>query len=229
MVLTRQDAWGRDASDLSVEDVAMVDELRHLLGEPQEEPDLHDDPLAHLVDANLPELTTVQDREFSGPRAQRRIEDDTYAHVLVDEAQDLSPMQWRMVGRRGPTATWTVVGDPAQSSWPFPAEADAARDEALRNKQRYRFHLDKNYRNSAEIYRFAAAYADRVGLSIDLPEAVRSTEVEPVETKAVDLGAEVTAEARRMLDSLPGTVGIVSTAARLPEVAGWFGGWAERQ
>jgi DNA helicase IV len=228
-VLTRPEAWGRDAHDLSVEDVPLVDELRHLLGEPQEEPDLLDDPLAHLVDANLPELTTMSDREFAGPRAQRRIEDDTYAHVLVDEAQDLSPMQWRMVGRRGPTATWTVVGDPAQSSWPFAEEAQAAREEAMRNKQRYRFHLDKNYRNSAEIYRFAAAYADRVGLAIDLPEAVRSTEVEPVETKAVDLAAEVTAEARRMLDSLPGTVGVVSAIERTPEVAAWFEGWPERQ
>ncbi len=228
-VLTRADAWGKDPHDLSVDDIPLVDELRHLLGEPQEEPDLHDDPLAHLVDANLPELTTMSDREFAGPRAQRRIEDDTYAHVLVDEAQDLSPMQWRMVGRRGPTATWTVVGDPAQSSWPFPAEAEAAREEAMRHKQRYRFHLDKNYRNSAEIYRFAAAYADRVGLAIDLPDAVRSTEVEPVETKAVDLAAEVAAEARRMLDTLPGTVGVVATAARRPELESWFAGWTERQ
>ena len=48
------------------------------------------------------------------------VEDDGYAHVLVDEAQDLTPMQWRMVGRRGRVATWTVVGDPAQSSWPVP-------------------------------------------------------------------------------------------------------------
>lgn len=231
-VLTDPRAWaggGPDVHDLSVEDVPLVDELRHLLGEPQEEPDHHDDPLAHLVDANMPELTTITDREFTGPRAQRRIEDDTYAHVLVDEAQDLSPMQWRMLGRRGPTATWTVVGDPAQSSWPFPAEADQAREEALRNKQRYRFHLDKNYRNSAEIYRFAAAYADRVGLAIDLPEAVRSTEVEPVETKSDDLAADVVAEARRMLAHLPGTVGVVASVERQDEVAGWFAGWSERE
>ena len=40
-----------------------------------------------------------------------------YAHVLVDEAQDLSPMQWRMLARRGRSASWTVVGDAAQASW----------------------------------------------------------------------------------------------------------------
>ena len=102
-----------------------------------------------------------------------RIEDDGYAHVLIDEAQDLTPMQWRMVGRRGRTATWTIVGDPAQSSWPVPAESAAARAEALEGKTLHEFHLSTNYRNSAEIYDFAAAYAERVGLDADLPDAVR--------------------------------------------------------
>ena len=46
-----------------------------------------------------------------------------YAHVLVDEAQDLSPMQWRMLARRGRAASWTVVGDAAQASWGDLAEA----------------------------------------------------------------------------------------------------------
>ena len=43
-------------------------------------------------------------------------------------------MQWRMVGRRGRTASWTIVGDPAQSSWPVPAESAAARAAALEGK-----------------------------------------------------------------------------------------------
>ena len=55
---------------------------------------------------------------WPGRAPTHRIEDDGYAHVLIDEAQDLTPMQWRMVGRRGRTASWTIVGDPAQSSWP---------------------------------------------------------------------------------------------------------------
>ena len=83
-------------------------------------------------------------------------------------------MQWRMVGRRGRTASWTIVGDPAQSSWPVPAEAAAARAEALEGKELHEFHLSTNYRNSAEIYAYAAAYAHRVGLDADLPTAVRS-------------------------------------------------------
>jgi DNA helicase IV len=221
--LSRPDAWVTDEHDLSIEDVALVDELRHLLGEPPEEPDEVHDPLAHLVDANMPELTTISDREFAGPRATRRIDDDIYAHVLVDEAQDLTPMQWRMLGRRGRTATWTIVGDPAQSSWPFPEEAERARDEALRSKARYRFHLDTNYRNSAEIYRFAADYADRVGLQIDLPTAVRSTGVDPaVLADSDDVRATTVKEADRMLGELEGTVAVVAAGNRRAEVRGWF-------
>jgi ATP-dependent exoDNAse (exonuclease V) beta subunit len=45
--------------------------------------------------------------------------------VLIDEAQDISPMQWRMLGRRGRWSSWTVVGDAAQASWPDAVEARA--------------------------------------------------------------------------------------------------------
>ena len=55
----------------------------------------------------------------------------TFAHILVDEAQDITPMQWRMLRRRGPSASWTIVGDPAQSSWPDADEADRALNEIV--------------------------------------------------------------------------------------------------
>lgn len=224
--------WG---ADLSVEDVALVDEIRYQVGDPPERTEEEDlDPLAHLVDANMPELTTVTERHFTGPRAANRTEDDNYAHVLVDEAQDLSPMQWRMVGRRGRTATWTVVGDPAQSSWPHPAEAAREKEAALYHgaqvmRPRYAFHLATNYRNSAEIYRFAAAYAERVGLDVDLPDAVRSTGVDPVEISVEDLQDGVRRAASGLLDHVEGTVAIVVPAARRDEVAGWTQGWPEAE
>ena len=68
-----------------------------------------------------------------------------------------------------------------------PSESASARAEALRDKEIHSFHLSKNYRNSAEIYDYAAAYADRVGLDADLPEAVRSTGVAPEERVVTDL------------------------------------------
>ena len=214
--------WGED---VSVEDVPLVDELRYLLGDLPDGAgsfETEPDPLAHLVDANMPELTTVTDREFSGPRTTARTEDDTYAHVLVDEAQDLTPMQWRMVGRRGPTATWTVVGDPAQSSWPRPEDAELARLQVLGDKPRHRFRLATNYRNSAEIYRFAAGYAERAGLAVDLPDAVRSTGSDPVQLEVPDLATAVRAQAADLLTDLRGTVGVVVPTARLDEVTGWL-------
>lgn len=218
-------SWGED---LSVDDIALVDELRYLLGDPPLVEDADEDPLG-LADASLHEIRTIDDREGLTGRGwappTNRIEDDGYAHVLVDEAQDLTPMQWRMVGRRGRVATWTIVGDPAQSSWPVPAEAAAARAVALREKQTHEFHLSKNYRNSAEIYAFAADYATRVGLDADLPEAVRSTGIEPEVRTGADLEGRTRAAVEELLGVLDGTLGIVVPVAREPEVRSWLGGW----
>jgi DNA helicase IV len=220
---------GRRGPDWSVEDVPLLDELRYALGDlPEKSEDDEEDPLAHLVDENTREVTTIADRDHApGPRTSTRIEDDTYAHVLVDEAQDLSPMQWRMVGRRGRTASWTVVGDPAQSSWPVPAEAARARDEAFGDKPRHEFHLSTNYRNSKEIYDFAAAYASRVGLDADLPNAVRSTGIAPEERRVDELEAGVRAAVLELAGAVEGTVGIVVPAARRTSAQAWLDSWDE--
>ena len=210
--------------------VPLIDELRYLLGDPPQVDSEEEDPLG-LADSSLQEVQTAADREYAGPRGwappTNSIENDGYAHVLIDEAQDLTPMQWRMVGRRGRTATWTIVGDPAQSSWPVPAEADAARAAALGEKKLHSFHLSTNYRNSSEIYEHAADYARRVGLDADLPKAVRSTGERPVERRVDDLEAAVRAEVAAMADRLEGTVGIVVPVARRAEVTRWLAGWSE--
>jgi DNA helicase IV len=132
-----------------------------------------------------------------------------------------------MVGRRGRSATWTVVGDPAQSSWPVAADAGRARDQALGDKARHEFHLSTNYRNSKEIYDFAAAYAQRVGLDADLPNAVRATGVHPEEVTVTDLRAGVRDAVTSMLDAVEGTVGIVTPAARREQVPGWVDAWSD--
>jgi DNA helicase IV len=218
----------------TVEDVPLIDELRYLLGDPPESTD--DDEadalsgLDGLDDDTVPELTTLDQRRSAGsaagpPRPVGSIEDDAYAHVLVDEAQDLSPMQWRMVGRRGRHASWTIVGDPAQSSWPLPAEAAAARDEALHGRDQNAFRLSTNYRNSQEIFELAADYAQALIPGADLPQAVRKTGVHPV-ISAVDVGAlpstvrEATTELANLLE---GTVGVVVPAGWEDDVVGWLG------
>lgn len=230
-------SWG-NSTDLSIEDIPLLDELRYAIGDV---PARTDDE-AELADTgllegglDLQELFTAADREFApSGRAwappSHKIEDDPFAHVLIDEAQDLTPMQWRMVGRRGRTASWTIVGDPAQSSWPVPEEAAAARAAALENKERHEFHLSTNYRNSAEIYAHAAAYAERVGLDADLPTAVRRTGTSPVERTGVaeaDLEAATRAAVVEIAASVGGTVGVVVPVARRSEVNGWLASWPE--
>ncbi|HEY0951790.1 HelD family protein [Nocardioides sp.] len=229
-------SWGDAATDLSVEDVPLLDELRYALGDvparTDEEHELDDTGLLE-GGVDLQELFTAADREYA-PTGRawapptHRIDDDPFAHVLVDEAQDLTPMQWRMVGRRGRTASWTIVGDPAQSSWPVPAESAAARAAALEGKEIHEFHLSTNYRNSSEIYAHAAAYAERVGLDADLPTAVRSTGVEPtVRTGVADLEAATREAVVAMAGEVEGTVGIVVPVARRSEVNAWLASWPE--
>jgi len=228
-------SWGT-GTDLSVEDVPLIDELRYALGDvptrTEDERDLDETSLL-TGGVDVQELMTASDREFApSGRAwappMYRLEDDPFAHVLVDEAQDLTPMQWRMVGRRGKTASWTIVGDPAQSSWPDPAEAAEARATALENKERHDFHLSTNYRNSAEIYEYAAAYAERVGLDADLPTAVRSTGVMPREITGVsDLEAATRQAVLEVAGEVSGTVGIVVPVARRSEANAWLASWPE--
>jgi len=100
---------------------------------------------------------------------------DEFAHVLVDEAQDVSPMQWRMLARRGRWASWTVVGDNAQASWSDLAESAAAREEAFGRSPRRAFHMDTNYRNAREIFQVAEAMIREHVPDADIPNAVRET------------------------------------------------------
>ncbi|AVH58470.1 MULTISPECIES: HelD family protein [Streptomyces] len=221
---------------LSVHDVAMLDELQAILGTPARPRKRRDlDPLDQL--SGLEELMPVRE-ESQRERAERLAQERTeYAHVIVDEAQDLTPMQWRMVGRRGRHATWTVVGDPAQSSWSDPDEAAEARDEALGTRPRRRFTLTVNYRNPAEIAELAAKVLALAMPGSQSPSAVRSTGVEPrfVTTNnghsAVvrDSTAQtVRQEAARLLDRVDGTVGVVVAMNRREEARRWLAGLGDR-
>ncbi|SED70001.1 DNA helicase IV [Streptomyces sp. 3213] len=213
---------------LSVHDVAILDELQAILGTPARPRKRRDlDPLDQLT--GLEELMPVREetqRERAERLAQERVE---YAHVIVDEAQDLTPMQWRMVGRRGRHATWTIVGDPAQSSWSDPDEAAEARDEALGSRPRRRFTLTVNYRNPAEIAELAAKVLALAMPGSESPSAVRSTGVKPhFAVVRNSLSESVRAEAARLLDQVDGTVGVVVAMNRREEARRWLAGLGDR-
>ena len=121
----------------------------------------------------------------------------TYGHVVVDEAQELSPMQWRLLLRRGPRRSFTIVGDIAQA-----ASASAARSwqDALQPILDSSFEADRwrleeltvNYRTPSQIAAAAEAEARRHGLPITASRAVRSS-AWPVET-VTDVVAAIRAD-----------------------------------
>ncbi|WP_250298759.1 UvrD-helicase domain-containing protein [Streptomyces sp. A 4/2] len=214
---------------LSVHDVALLDELQTLLGTPHRPRKKREyDPLDQLT--GLEELMPHRE-ETQWERAERLAQERTeYAHVIVDEAQDLTPMQWRMVGRRGRQATWTIVGDAAQSSWSTPDEAADARDEALGARPRRHFTLTVNYRNPAEIAELAAKVLALAMPGMESPSAVRSTGVEPrfAVVRDGDLARTVREEAGRLLERVDGTVGVVVAMNRREQARKWLAELGDR-
>ena len=159
----------------SAADAALVDDLAARLGPvqdgPAEERGFYEiEEFEDVSQFGVAEVRAGLDSRAVGTKSSRTAPTDPrelllqgrvegpgeYAHVLVDEAQDLSPMQWRMLGRRGRYSSWTVVGDAAQASWPDAVEAGRAREEAFGAQERRLFHMDTNYRNAREIFDYAA-------------------------------------------------------------------------
>ena len=103
-----------------------------------------------------------------------------YGHVVVDEAQELSPMQWRLLMRRCPMKSFTIVGDIAQASSPAAASSWA---QALEPFVGERFALDEltiNYRTPAQIAQAAASVARAAGYEVSAPRAVREGQWPPL-------------------------------------------------
>jgi hypothetical protein len=214
----------------TIADVALLDELDELMGRPKQPARKQRDPF-HVRDG-VRELTTFADRQAAARTVPPRDDDyREYAHVVVDEAQDVSPMQWRMIGRRGSYASWTIVGDPAQTAWAGdPAELDRARDRALGSRRRNTYALTTNYRNSSEIFAEAASVIRTIMPDLALPTAVRSTGVPPVDlvTDAASLPMAVREAAEKQLADVDGTVGVITPVPRRDEVAGWVAGLPDR-
>ena len=224
------------AGTWSVADAALVDDLQARLGPPVELPSEErgfyeieelDDASQYGV-SGLPAggssaagdhrqlAEGLSHRVSQDPRerllAGRVGEVEEYAHVLVDEAQDLSPMQWRMLGRRGRWASWTVVGDLAQASWDDLAEAATAREEAFGSAPRQHFHMGTNYRNAREIFDLAARMIREHVPDADIPQAVRETGHEPVElgVAADQLVDRAGAELDVLLGQVDGSVAVIA-------------------
>lgn len=127
---------------------------------------------------DLAERFTERDNRDLAERAAAD-RDWTYRHVVVDEAQELSEMDWRVLMRRCPSRSFTVVGDLAQrrsvagaTSW------DTMLKPYVPGRWIYR-PLTVNYRTPAEIMAVAAALLAEFAPGVTPPESVRATGVEP--------------------------------------------------
>jgi DNA helicase IV len=103
----------------------------------------------------------------------------TYGHVVVDEAQELSPMAWRAVFRRCPLGSMTIVGDTAQTS-DAAGTSSWARVLAPHAKDRWRLaELTVNYRTPAEIMQLAAPVLAAIDPALSVPSSVRESGDKP--------------------------------------------------
>ncbi|PSL00158.1 DNA helicase IV [Murinocardiopsis flavida] len=145
-----------------------------------------------------------------------------YGHVIIDEAQELSAMAWRMVMRRVPTRSMTVVGDVAQTGDPAGARSWAEMlDPYVAGRWREE-RLEVNYRTPAEIMAVAADVLAAAAPGQRPPESVRGGETPPRAVRVAPGGlaralpALVEAELRAIGD---GRVAVLTPAARHGEVA----------
>ncbi|MFI6350668.1 HelD family protein [Streptomyces sp. NPDC050560] len=152
--------------------------------------------------------------------AERAAADRTWAfgHIIVDEAQELSPMAWRLLMRRCPTRSLTLVGDPVQN-----AEGVGDWDAILAPYVEDRYEhttLAVNYRTPAEIMEVAAAVVRAERPGFEPPRSVRSTGTRPRVRCAP--GDRLAAEVARLAEELApdeGRLGVIAPAALHEEVA----------
>ena len=219
----------------SAADAPLLDELRVLLGplrrpEPEPEAELEEEE-QWMIERMLDDLAETGTqaaaiiRSERGAFAQRYIEarreldrgrdDDEradYGYILVDEAQDISPMAWRALRRRSRSGWMTIVGDLGQASeasgataWEDVAEwmSDVPAPEIAE--------LTINYRTPAEIMDVAALL---LPAGMEAPTSVRRTGAAPVFTRttAARLEATIVDAARAEVDREDGTVGVIVPA-----------------
>ena len=186
--------------------------------EDEEEPEI-------LLATDLLDATALAERHAEEDRlttAERAAADRQWAfgHVIVDEAQELSPMAWRLLMRRSPNRSMTLVGDVAQtgdlagtSSW----------DHVLSPYVADRWHLEEltvNYRTPAEVMAVASSVLAAIDKTLVPPRSVRETGIPPrIERIGPDLarlGEVVKAETAEVGD---GRLGVIVPELRLDEVA----------
>ncbi|MFB0626773.1 AAA family ATPase [Streptomyces sp. AB3(2024)] len=139
-------------------------------------------------------------------------------HVVLDEAQDLSPMQYRAVGRRCTTGSATVLGDLAQGTTPW---ATRSWDEALTHLGKPEAAVEEltaGFRVPREVIAYASRLLPSISPGLAPVSSVRETPGSLVVAETADLTADVVTACR---DSLAheGSIGLIAADARIPVLA----------
>ncbi len=180
----------------TVADLALIDEARVLLG------------------PRRPRGANGADHE-DGPR--------TYGHIVVDEAQDLSPMQLRSVGRRSLSGSITVVGDIGQATGPWaPVSWEEVAAHLPSQRPARKVELTVSYRTPAEVMDVAGRVLAESVPGMVPPRAVRRTGTAPrfVRAEAGGLAEAVAqAAAEAVREVAPGTAAVLAPASLLADLA----------
>ncbi|NEK57089.1 AAA family ATPase [Geodermatophilus sabuli] len=173
-----------------------------------------------LIDAE--QLAERQRAADTRTTAERAAADRTwtFGHVVVDEAQELSPMAWRLLVRRCPTRSMTAVGDLAQTGSLAGASAWAETLEPHVGGAWRLEELTVNYRTPAEIMAVAADVLAAGGTGATAPASVRPGTAAPWAevTGEAELAGRVAA-ATAELAGHEGTTAVVVPASRVAAVA----------
>lgn len=138
-------------------------------------------------------------------------------HIVLDEAQDLSPMQLRAVGRRCSTGSATVLGDLAQATTPW-----AVRDwkEAMAQLGKPDAHLEElttGFRVPADVIAFASRLLPTIAPTLRPPTSIRRSRGDLTVTPVTDVEGATVDAVRSALDR-PGSVGLIAADDRLKQL-----------
>ncbi|GAB3746599.1 AAA family ATPase [Microlunatus parietis] len=165
-------------------------------------------------------LSRYYDEGIIEPLADRARRDRewAYGHVIVDEAQELSPMAWRMLARRCPTGSMTAVGDLAQAAAPDSPQSWAAALDPVAAGRWRREALTVSYRSTGPILEYANGILAAAGSDATAPRAARPDGDEPWTSTATDLVRELPERLAGERDLIgEGNVAVITTPDRVDD------------
>jgi DNA helicase IV len=142
-------------------------------------------------------------------------------HVVLDEAQDLSPMQLRAVGRRCSTGAATVLGDIAQGTTPWATDSWESSLEHLGKAGSHVEVLDRGFRVPAQVIEYAARLLPHMASGLGVPVSVRENPGRLDHVRAASVDGVLDEVVRVVRDELqePGSIGVIAADAMVDAVS----------